>query len=54
MFVKIFIVIIIFALIISGILLLKQSAQKFSLTEEQLKRIKKRNAELDKEEHSQD
>ena len=51
---KILIVIVVFALIISGILLLKQSAQKFSLTEEQIKRIKKRNAELDKEEHSQD
>lgn len=37
-------------LVISGVLLLKQSAKKFDLTDEQLKDIKKRNDELDKEE----
>lgn len=36
-------------LIVGGILLLKQSAKKFHLTEEQLDDINKRNAELDAE-----
>lgn len=36
-------------LIVSGILLLKQSARKFDLTEEELKKIKQRNKEWDKE-----
>ncbi len=35
-------------IIIGGILLLKKSAKKFDLTDEQLARIKKRNNDLDK------
>lgn len=38
------------ALIIGGIMLLKQSAQKFNLSEEQLKKVKERNKKLEKEE----
>jgi len=38
-------------LIIGGVLLLKQSAKKFNLSEEQLEDINKRNAELEKEEN---
>jgi len=37
-------------LIIGGVLLIKQSAKKFKLTEEQLEQIKERNRQLDKEE----
>lgn len=46
------IIIIVIALgtVVSAILLLKQSAKKFNLTDEQLKEIKKRNKALDKEE----
>ncbi|MFD2166063.1 DUF2897 family protein [Thalassotalea euphylliae] len=36
-------------IIVSGILLLKQSAKKFKLTDEQLKKIKERNEALEKE-----
>ncbi|MDX2368959.1 MAG: DUF2897 family protein [Colwellia sp.] len=36
-------------IILGGVLLLKKSARKFDLTDEQLKKIKKRNNELDKE-----
>jgi len=46
----IIIILIALGLIISGVLLLKQSAKKFDLSEEQLKDIKKRNIEQDKEE----
>jgi len=38
-------------IIIGGVLVLKNSARKFNLTTEQLDKIKKRNEELDKEEH---
>ena len=38
--------------IVSGILLLKQSAKKFKLTDKQLAEIKKRNEMLEKEENS--
>ena len=37
-------------IIVGGILVIKKSAHKFNLTEEQLTNIKKRNEELDKEE----
>jgi len=37
-------------LIVGGIMLIKQSAKKFKLTEEQLEQIKERNRQLDKEE----
>lgn len=40
--------------VIGGLLLLKQSAKKFDLTEEQKANIKKRNAELEKEEAEED
>lgn len=36
--------------VISAILLLKQSAQKFNLSEDQLKKINQRNKELDEKE----
>ncbi|WDE03816.1 DUF2897 family protein [Thalassomonas viridans] len=39
--------------IVSGILLLKQSAKKFNLTEQQLKEIKARNRQLEKEEQQE-
>lgn len=42
------IVIISFGIIVSAILLLKQSAKKFNLTDQQLKEIKQRNQQLDK------
>ena len=38
-------------MILGGVLLLKKSAKKFNLTDEQLEKIKKRNEELDKTEH---
>ena len=38
------------AMLIAGIYLLKQTANKFNLSEEKLARIKKRNAALEKEE----
>lgn len=41
-------------IIVSGILLLKQSARKFDLTDEQLADIKKRNKALDEEEKERD
>lgn len=46
------IVLIILALgvILGGVLLLKKSARKFDLTDEQLEKIKKRNEELDEKE----
>ena len=40
--------------IISGVLLLKQSAKKFKLSDEQLKRINERNRALEKEEQKED
>ena len=40
-------------IILGGVLLLKKSARKFDLTTEQLKSIKKRNKELDKEEQEE-
>jgi hypothetical protein len=41
-------------IIVGGILVIKKSAHKFNLTEEQLTKIKKRNEELDKEEKDQE
>ena len=41
-------------IIFSGIWLLKQSAKKFNLTEQQLKNIKARNEKLEKEENNQE
>jgi len=45
------IILIIFALgsIIGGILLLRKSAKKFNLTAEQLKAVKERNEQIDKQ-----
>lgn len=49
----VFIIIIIFlAMIVSSVLLLKQSAKKFNLTDQQKESIKKRNLERDKEDDS--
>lgn len=36
--------------IVGGLMLLRQSAQKLPLTEEQLKRVRERNAEMDAKE----
>lgn len=41
-------------IIVSGILLLKQSAKKFKLSDEQLEKIKQRNKQLEKEEQKDD
>lgn len=50
---EVFISIVILGTVISGILLLKQSAKKFNLTDEQLKKIKDREEILKKEEEEQ-
>jgi len=47
----IIIILLALGLILGGILLLKKSAKKFNLTDEQLKKIKERNQALDKEEN---
>ena len=49
-----FIIIIALGTIVSGILLLKQSAKKFNLSEQQLDKIKQRNKLLDEQEKQQD
>ncbi|WP_426360197.1 DUF2897 family protein [Pseudocolwellia sp. HL-MZ19] len=41
-------------LIVGGILLLKQSAKKFNLSEQQLEDINKRNVELEQEEKKEE
>ncbi|MGB1197643.1 MAG: DUF2897 family protein [Thalassotalea sp.] len=46
----IFLIILAASLIIGGIMLIKQSAKKFNLTEQQLKDIKARNKALDEQE----
>ena len=46
-------IVVIIGFIFSGILLLKQSAKKFNLSDEQLKKIKQREASLQKEEESE-
>lgn len=48
------IIIIALGTVVSGILLLKQSARKFDLSDEQLAEIKKRNEALDKQEKEED
>ena len=50
----IFLIILALGSIIGGILLLKQSAKKFNVTPEQLKKIKERNETLDKEEQKEE
>lgn len=50
----IFIGVIALGLIAGAVLLLKQSARKFDLTEQQLKDIKQRNKELDEEEKKEE
>lgn len=47
------IVLISFGVIVSGILLLKQSAKKFNLTDDQLKDIKQRNQQLDERDNKE-
>jgi uncharacterized membrane protein YciS (DUF1049 family) len=44
----------IFGIIIGGVMVLKKTARKFTLTEQQLKKIKERNKALDKEEQEQE
>lgn len=44
------IIILVLGSIVGGILVLKRSARKFDLTQEQLNTIKKRNEALDKQE----
>lgn len=46
----IIIFIFIFGVIVGGVLLLKKTAKKFNLTEQQLNKIKERNEALNKEE----
>lgn len=50
------IAIIVFALgsVVSAVLLLKQSARKFDLSDEQLKKINQRNKKLDEEEEREE
>lgn len=48
---EIILTVLILGIIIGGVLVLKKSAKKFNLTEEQLRKIKKRNDDLDKTEH---
>jgi uncharacterized membrane protein (DUF106 family) len=50
----IIITIFIFGVIIGGVMVLKKTARKFTLTEQQLKKIKERNKALDKEEEEQE
>ena len=54
LFTGIIIAIIALGIIVSAVLLLKQSAKKFNLTDEQLKNIKKRNSDIEKEEQKED
>jgi uncharacterized membrane protein (DUF106 family) len=49
----IIITIFIFGVIIGGVMVLKITARKFTLTEQQLKKIKERNKALDKEEEEE-
>lgn len=49
----IIITIFIFGVIIGGVMVLKKTARKFTLTEQQLKKIKERNKALDKEEEQE-
>jgi len=46
-FITLLIIIISLGIIVSGIMLLKQSAKKFNLSDEQLNKIKQRNKEQD-------
>jgi|GEM_PF-773322 len=51
---EIIITVVVIGLIVSPVLLLKQSAQKFNLTDEQLDKIKKRNEKIDKEDKKEE
>lgn len=50
----IIIFIFIFGVIVGGVLLLKKTAKRFNLTEQQLNKIKERNEALNKEEQEND
>jgi hypothetical protein len=52
--IEIIIIVVAIGLVVSAVLLLKQSAKKFNLTDEQLDKINKRNEVLDKEEKKED
>ncbi len=49
-YIELIILILVIAMIVSGIFLLKRTANKFNLSPEQLKKIKKRNEMLDEKE----
>jgi len=49
-----FIIVIVLGTVVSAILLLKQSARKFDLSQEQLNKIKQRNKKLDEEEKKEE
>jgi len=49
-YIELMIIVLIIAMIISGIFLLKRTANKFNLSAEQLKKIKQRNKILDEKE----
>ncbi|WP_448210912.1 DUF2897 family protein [Colwellia sp. MEBiC06753] len=51
---QIFISIIILGIIVGAVLLLKQSAKKFHLTDEQLKKVNERKKQLEAEEQKDD
>ena len=48
------IIVLALASIIGAVMVLKKSAKKFNLTDEQLAKIKQRNKELDKKERDED
>jgi len=48
-YIEIFVLILVIAMVASGIFLLKRTASKFNLSPEQLEKIKKRNEMLDNE-----
>ena len=52
-FIEIIIAVIALGLIVGAVLLLKQSAKKFNLTDEQLKNIKERNKTIEAEEQKE-
>jgi len=49
-----FTIIIFLAMIVSSVLVLKRSAKKFNLTEQEKQNIKKRNSKLEQEEKEED
>lgn len=52
-YLSILVILIALGIVVSAVLLLKQSAKKFKLTDAQIKKIKQRNIALDKQEEEQ-